>query len=450
MSFSVRGWRWALLAALFGSVACAGDGQVGADGDADIRVEVESEVVASEVAEGDGETGDGDDDGDGETGDVEDDDGEVVPQGPVRQVGIEVEESDWARIHADPEALIEGPCVVVIDGERVPDSAIELHGGYGRVVDKKSYRVVMPDEADVELDLFGDGEERQRRFVLKASWIDRSFLREWLTMRLVRGEGGLAPRIGFAEVTVNGQWHGLYLLVERIDRPYLERNGLESEAVQLYKAENHNANWEDKADPLAGYDVQLGDVSNVEGLAALLRAVTRTATTEEAFRLEVEPRVSLEDFLVWQRVHTFAGNRDTFTKNYYLYQDLTADVGTPDARFRIVSWDGDAVFGIEWEGSRLPGDQRDWHGSDRFSPRLFSIATWKAQHREAYQAALDERWAVETLASWVESEAQSIRAVARRDLSKWQPDLDFDEEVERLIEVIEKRHTIMTEVMERL
>ncbi len=441
-----RSWKWLLLAALVG-VACGGDG-VGADRDGDTGAEVLDVDV-------DGDTDDGEGDGFEETGDAETadddgDDGEVVARGPIRQVGIEVAEADWARIHADPEALIEVPCTVVVDGERVADSVIELHGGYGRTVDKKSYRVVMPDEADVELDLFGDGEERQRRFVLKASWIDRSFLREWLTMRLVRGEGGLAPRIGFAEVTVNGQWHGLYLLVERIDRPYLERNGLESDEVQLYKAENHNANWADKADPLAGYDVQLGDVSNVEGLAALLRAVTRTATTEEAFRSEVEPRLSLADFLVWQRVHTFAGNRDTFTKNYYLHQDLTAVAGTPEARFRIVSWDGDAVFGIEWEGSRLPGDQRNWHGSDQLSPRLFSIAAWKALHRGLYRTALSERWAAATLASWVEEQARSIRDAANRDLSKWQPTMDFDEEVERLIEVIEKRHNIMTEVMERL
>lgn len=384
-----------------------------------------------------------------EVDDLEDLDWEVPDGGPIRRIALEVEAREWERLHAHPDASIEVACTVTVDGVRVHDSELELHGGYARSVPKKSYRVELPDEPDVALDLFGDGRETQRRFVLKASWIDRSFLREWLTLMLVREEGGLAPRVAFAELIANGEWQGLYLVVERVDRGFFRRHGLGDEDLQLYKAEGHDANWADKPNPMAGYDLQIGE-EGARDLGELLAALTDTPTTVADFRAEVEPRLALEDFLVWQRVHTFAGNRDTFTKNYYLYHDLEPAPGTPEARFRIVSWDADATFGLEWEGTPLPGDQRAWHGTDRFAPRLFAIPTWKGTYATAYREALAERWLPAPLAARVQDQAALIADLARRDLARWQPELDFDAEVERLAALIAVRHGVMTAVVSAL
>jgi spore coat protein H len=364
---------------------------------------------------------------------------------PIHRVELTIDPERWAFLDANPHGDTATLVSLVLNGVEHRQVELEMHGGYAREVPKKSFRFKFV--RDVDIDLFGEGVDSQRRFVLKASWIDRSFLREKTSLDIALEQGGLAPRTAYAELIVNGVWHGFYLLVERIDRDWLERVGLEDENVHLYKAEDHRANWEDKANALDGFDIQLGEEVPPDDLKGLLTALTRTPATESDFATAVAPVMSLNDFVIWQRVHTFIGNRDTFTKNYYLYHNLAATPGTPDDRFRIVTWDADATFGNDWEGSVLPADQRAWHGTDRFSPRLFSIALWKDQHFAAYRTALATGLAAETLVARVRALAAAIAPYAERDLERWQTGYDFDTEIERLDAMIRKRHAIMRDVI---
>ncbi len=367
-----------------------------------------------------------------------------TPPDFVHRLELELDPTAWQRLEDHPDSTEEVDCTLTFDGIRIEGVDFELHGGFARAVPKKSYRLELPDEAEIPLALFGPP-EIHRRFVLKASYIDPTFLRERLTLDLVREEGGLAPRVAFTELTINGEWRGLYLLVERIDRPFIRRHGLGDAMVQLYKAEDHNANWQAKREPLAGYDVELGDPALATDLGDLLNALTQTPLSVDDFEREVEPRLSLSDFLIWQRVHTFAGNRDTFTKNYYLAHDL--EHPTP---FRIVSWDADATFGLDWDGSPLPADERAWHGTDRFSPRLFQIPVWRGLHVLAYREALETRWTPERLESRVRDLAALVRPVAERDLALWNPRISYLSEIEQLIDAIKNRHRIMTAVLDSL
>lgn len=374
-------------------------------------------------------------------------DGEALARGPVRKVELEVDPAEWEALHDHIHDAITIAATVTVDGQRFPGGAVEAHGGYARDVPKKSYRVELPDEPDARLDLFGDGPERERRFVLKASYIDRSFLREALAMQLIRDSGGLAPRVAWAELWVNGRLIGLYALVERIDRPYLDRQGLEDDEVHLYKAESHAANWAEKPNPLDGYDVQLGDPSDPSDLAALLHACSATPTTDADFEAAVEPLLALDDVVAWQRCHTFMGNRDTFTKNYYLYHDLEAAPGSQDARFRLVSWDADATFGLDWDGADLPGDERAWTGTDQFSGRLVRVPKWRARYLAEYARALAEELAPERLVAWVDAHAPALQALAEADLAAWQPTADWSAEVARLKAMIAHRAEVMRDVI---
>jgi spore coat protein H len=369
----------------------------------------------------------------------------TTTQSPIiHRLELELDPTAWQRLEDHPDATDELDCTLTFDGTRIEGVDFELHGGFARAVPKKSYRLELPDEAEIPLALFGPP-ELHRRFVLKASYIDPTFLRERLTLDLVREEGGLAPRVAFTELTINGEWRGLYLLVERVDRPFIRRHGLGDTMVQLYKAEDHNANWQAKPDPLAGYDIELGAPALATDLGDLLNALTRTPLSVDDFEREVEPRLSLDDFLIWQRVHTFAGNRDTFTKNYYLAHDLEHP-----SPFRIVSWDADATFGLDWDGTPLPADERAWHGTDRFSPRLFQIPVWRGLHALAYREALEIRWTPDRLEARIRELASLLRPVAERDLELWQSRISYLSEIERLIASIRNRHRVMTGVLDGL
>ena len=370
---------------------------------------------------------------------------------PLPRIDVQISQKDWDAMHVDPQSTEEYDVVLTVGGKSFPQTEMELHGGYARTVPKKSYRFTIEDDLKSELDLFGDGVERQRRFVLKASWNDRTWMRGPLTMDLLRDHGVMAPRERHAELYVNGEYHGLYVLVERIDRLFVARQGLEKEHCNLYKAENHNANWKPKADPLLGYDQELGKEGDTGDLGALLDACGKTPTTAEEFEEHVQPWLSLTDFLAWQMVDTFADNHDTYTKNYLLYHDRTASFGDVTHPFRIIAWDADATWGNNWNGEPLdPTEEGQWHGTDGFSPRLFAIPSWRQAYAEAYRAALGDALEPQAIGGRIDALAVELRGAAIRDLAKWQPSFSFDCEVERLREAVAARHQKMSDVVEGL
>ncbi len=358
--------------------------------------------------------------------------------------------NELTRIHELYEQEISIPVSVAFDGDDWPEVQLELHGGYARTVPKKSYRLAFPDEDPFNGDLFGDGaQEQHRRFVLQACWIDQTFLRNKLTMDLIRELGGLSPRIGYVILEINGQWLGLYQLIERIDRPYLKRQKLDKDG-NLYKAESHWANWAAKEDPLQGYDVQEGEENPHDDLGVLLDALSSTPATHADFEKEIAPKLNLDEFMTWQIVHTLAMNADTFTKNYYLYHDIDAPIGTPKARFRLISWDADATWGNSWDGVILSTDQPSWHGTDAFSPRLLSISEYRASYRDGYLEALESDLGQQVILLRVAAIESLIATAARADLLHWQREGNFDDETARLRDAIEARVQTMKTVMSEL
>lgn len=446
--------RW-LLALMLALAACEDDSHVAASAHGMVVDAVEvSDTSSPDGGHHDGDPSPGSDlgteDGGPNDGLDTDEDADVTEADPnIRRVNLSVNQMNWEALHQDPKADVEVPCTVSVDGGPALLADLELHGGYARKFEKKSYRVhVRGDEP--EWDLFGDGPEIQERFVLQASWIDPTFLRNELTMWLDRQVSVLAPRLSFAEVTVNGEYHGFYLVIERIDERWLVRHGLSVDA-HLYKAESHWANFAAKADPLKGYDVQLGDAADVSDLAALLRILTDTAATHDAFQAAVAPVFALDDFMAWQRVHSFAADQDTFDKNYYLHHPVGATPGSAVDIFRIIAWDADATWGNNWDGKALDPTQETWHGVDKLSPRLLGIPEYRQSYLDAYSAALDGPFSVEALKAHVNEKAAIIKTAVQRDLDAWErDDVDFDAEIARLLGAIDSRWTTMRAVVDEL
>ncbi|PIE17330.1 MAG: hypothetical protein CSA66_06055 [Proteobacteria bacterium] len=364
------------------------------------------------------------------------------------------------RLTGEAEA-IEIDVEVVYEGQRYRGVEMELHGGFARTVPKKSYRLKF-DRGQQPVFPFADAApaRRQRRLVLQASWIDPTWLRQKLTFDALRASGALAPRTGHAVLYVNRALRGLYLVIERVDKQLLRRRGLDDEG-NVYKAVDHRANWVAKADPLAGYEHKVNEGNPTDDLGALLATLTHTPREHAAFEAAVAPALSLSDFMTYQRVHSYAMNQDAFTKNYYLYHDLTAEAGTPLARFRVISWDADATWGQSWDGAALdprswPGRGAGpafdaWHGRDGLSPALLGIPAYREVYLERYRRALSAGpLDAATLDAQVVALAERLGPAARADAARWGRGADFDAEIARLREAIAARHDVMSARVEAL
>ncbi len=363
---------------------------------------------------------------------------------PVFSVSVTIPESDWKSMHDNPQTEKEFKAGLKVGGVRFSDVIMQVHGGFARTVPKLSFRFEIPDAQAVELDLFGDGPQKQRRFVLKAGWIDGTWIREYIALDLIRRVGGLAPRVSFVELFVNEEWQGLYLLVERIDKIYLKSQGLASEDVCLLKAENHQANWKQKDNPMDGYDLQQGTDDCSSAIDALLRACSLTPTNAAAFDVDVWPVLSMDDFMAFEYVRIFCGDRDAFTKNYYLH---FAPEGGGWSKARVINWDGDAVFGNNWDGVPIAADDAAWYGRDSFVPRMIAVPEMRAAYLGRFATSLRTAFLPVILKNRVTRVAEVIRPVAIRDLLQWDRGMDFQAELDRLMDAIELRWQTMNGVV---
>lgn len=109
------------------------------------------------------------------------------------------------------------------DGEFHYDGLARVwqRGRSSRYIEKHQYGVELHDEAgeDSNVDLLGMGDESD--WIVNGNWYDRSLVRNKLGYDLFRAFGGgvrYAPESRYCELSLNGEYEGLYLLQERIKR----------------------------------------------------------------------------------------------------------------------------------------------------------------------------------------------------------------------------------------
>lgn len=95
---------------------------------------------------------------------------------------------------------------------------IETRGSSSQGFPKKSFGFETRDEFgdDEAIELLGLPEEED--WILYAPYTDKSLLRDALTYELGRRTGHYAPRTVFVELILNGDYHGIYCLEEKIKR----------------------------------------------------------------------------------------------------------------------------------------------------------------------------------------------------------------------------------------
>eukprot|EP01051_Picozoa_sp_SAG22_P019432 SAG22_NODE_3583_length_1632_cov_2.097195_3_plen_243_part_01 len=69
-----------------------------------------------------------------------------------------------------------------------------------------------------------------KKLVLRGEWNDPVFVRNKITQDLVKAMGGMAPRLEFARLSVNGKFFGLYSIEEHVDNRWAQCFGLDPDA----------------------------------------------------------------------------------------------------------------------------------------------------------------------------------------------------------------------------
>ncbi|MGM9680893.1 MAG: CotH kinase family protein [Eubacteriales bacterium] len=214
-------------------------------------------------------------------------------------------------------------------------------------VDKKSYKLKLTESQK----LLGLGEGKSKSWCLIANHCDQSLMRNYLTYQLCRGLSGLdwAPDCTNVEVYLNGQYRGVYLLVESIKVD--EHRVAVSEDVEsgtdigylLQMTNNNDEAYHFKSNGF-NFDVK-SDLSANPNQAEQQLNYIRTYVNQcwtavmGGDQEEIEALLDLDSVIDSYLVEEFNKNLDVGYDSFFLYKDTGGKL-----HFGPV-WDFDLAFG---------------------------------------------------------------------------------------------------------
>ncbi|MBN2531203.1 MAG: CotH kinase family protein [Deltaproteobacteria bacterium] len=199
----------------------------------------------------------------------------------------------------------------------------------------------------IDLDRFGDNRRLDglKKINLHSMSSDPSKLRERLGYSLFRDMDIVAPRMAHARVYINGEYHGLFAVVEQIDGRFTANRFLESGDGNLYK-EVWPSEFESNADVKKALktndDEDIMDVSDfIDFQADVL------SSDETNFESNMAPYLDFDYlaryFVVDRAINNFdgpllfwlPGEYRPINHNYYWYHN------SEDGKFVLIPWDLD-------------------------------------------------------------------------------------------------------------
>ena len=197
---------------------------------------------------------------------------------------------------------------------------------------------------DAPHNLFG---MKNARYLLLTSWYrDKALMRDRLSYDLFRSFGGpdtpwASPQAQYVELVINGRYHGVYGVTERVDGDML---GYDPNNVQLdhpavlYKAMDRKASFRElhveamvQREPHWRFGEHWQPYSDFVGFVS--------STDADTFAARIPKLLNIENCIDFQILVNFTCNTEGVRFNYYL-----ARRSEPGSRFFFIPWDYDMGY----------------------------------------------------------------------------------------------------------
>jgi spore coat protein H len=226
-----------------------------------------------------------------------------------------------ARFQKDPN-LDEQPATLRIRGQRY-DVKVRLRGGSSRLYPKKSWRVKLPDGVNL------DGRDKIN---LVAEQADRTLMVEKLGFDLLYALGVPAPRATWVRVSINGQYQGVYLDIERVDKDFTRARGWADRDPSIYRCGMQDCEMKLYRQPWQGeWEKETNESEPNDDLLALLGVINHTP--EHEFAAALERHLDVEGYLRSMVMDALISNDIVMDSGSYLIRDQVKE------RWTYVPWD---------------------------------------------------------------------------------------------------------------
>ncbi len=227
----------------------------------------------------------------------------------------------------------------VIDGETVDSIGVRLKGfsSYWVETQKKSIKL------DFNEFVSGKKYDGLKKVNLNNGEGDPAIQRDLLCYDIMRKSGVSAPRTAYTKVYLNEEYWGLYLLVEQVDKTFLEDNFGTKEGNLFKNMENSELNWlgSDSTDYQSIFELKTGSKEGAWNRFVNLMDVINNSSDEE-FKTAIEAVFDVDLYLKILAVDVATENWDSYIehgRNFYLYEDPISQ------KFQWIPWDYNLAMG---------------------------------------------------------------------------------------------------------
>jgi len=328
------------------------------------------------------------------------------------------------------------PATVEVDGTRLEQVGIRCKGNSSLSINGSKKPL------NLTIDAFQAGQDLWGFDVLNLdnNFNDPSQLRAAIGLRLLANYAPV-PRFAFARVTINGDYVGLYTVVEQVNGEWADHwfddSGLiiRGDSPVRIAFESSTLNWkgEDLAAYRQGYEVkgQTDDDAGYERLRELVRALdapeANGGLSAAAFPEGIRRQMNVDSALWYIAGTNILAHYDSYYvgKNYYLF------AGERDPRFNVVNWDLGLAFGTFGYRAAGAGGGPGGGGTnaalvDPFVQedaasrplvrRLLAVPEFRADYLAHYRTLLDdvftEEWITEVGQSYQDLVKDAVKAEA--------------------------------------
>lgn len=254
-------------------------------------------------------------------------------------------------------------------------AAVKCRGGISSKYFKHSFAL----ELDTDLALCGLPPDDD--WILNANYIDKTFMRHKLSYDLFRamGRSNRAATCAYTELALNGEYHGLYVVMEEVNAGMLRMDKSDTGAV-LFKDPGVFR------DAFGNTDLDYGqkypkvvDRSLYHSLDDLRHFLDSSDSV--TFIEQVWERFDRQNILDLHLLLLLTNNSDGILKNFLLYRHST------EAPWLFAIWDYDHSFGRDGDG------ERNFLERELNVNRSLLFRRIDQEFGDEYRTALADRWA---------------------------------------------------------
>lgn len=385
---------------------------------------------------------------------------------------------DDPRIIASMKIIDNGPGITNTTDDSVHGYngriAIELRGSSSASYAKKQYRLETQDSLGENLNLRLLDMPRENDWILNGPYDDESLIRNVLAYRLSNKIGRYASRTRFCELVLNGDYRGVYVLMEKIkrdnDRVDIKRMDADDVAgdsltggylIKIDKDEGENVGgWTSAKGIRYQYDYPKADDIQPEQKEYIKQfmndfetAMVADWSADDSYLNMIDYDSFVDHFIL----NEFCKNVDAYRISAYMYKQRDSNGGK---LFMGPIWDfnlsmAKAWFREDqglWEGWQI--DYRQSHPTDGYQ-----VPFWweKLAHTPYFKEKAEKRWFElrqtslnkDSLYAEIDALVANISDASERNFEKWPGVLADNESYNNVIQVlktwIEKRLTWIDE-----